>query len=851
MLRGLSPCGKIWAKPAQIKNRAEDRTEGLEKMMTERTLRVLEFPRVREMLAEGALTAMGAEKCRALVPFDTLYDIDSAQKETEEAAVILQYVGGHPMTEFPDARPALTVCEKGGTLSPRMLLDVAGLLRATRAARDVLITERENTPMLRARAERLTEVRNIERDITDAILSEDEIADRASSELMNIRRHLRGAQDRIKEKLNQMIRSGAMQKYLQESIITVRNDRYVIPVRAEYRAQVPGLVHDQSASGATLFIEPMAAVEMGNEIREWEILEAREIDRILAALSAEVSPYAAALRDNVEALGELDFIFAKGLLSRRLRCVSPKMNERGFLHIIRGRHPLIDPEKVVPSDIWLGYEAGADRGNGTEKKDGRSGRKGEADRNGSGDSGDPARGFNTLVITGPNTGGKTVTLKTLGLLTLMAQAGLQVPAELGTELAVFEQVWADIGDEQSIEQSLSTFSGHMTNIVTIMREVTPRDLVLFDELGAGTDPTEGAALAQSILSRLLHIRVRTAATTHYSELKVFALTTEGVENASVEFDVETLRPTYRLSIGVPGKSNAFEISRRLGLPENLIENAKKLLSSDEVRFEDVIANAEYHRQIAERERQLAQEASRETLKLRDEAEKLRREMEAKRTESVRKAKEEARRILQDARRESESIISDLKRMKKTAGSAAEVNALRRQLDQGIDGLSEGIEVPAPEEGNAPETVKPGDQVRVLTFGTVASVLSEPNARGEVELASGAMKFKAKLGDLRMVSQAAQEQKTVVKTKTGAMTRTVPMECDVRGMNLEEAVSAVEIYLDEAVMAGMHEVSVIHGKGTGVLRGGIRQELRRNRHVKSIRPGMYGEGEDGVTVVTLK
>ena len=789
-------------------------------MMTERTLRVLEFPRVRDMLAEGALTVMGAEKCRTLVPFDTLFDIEQAQKETEEATVILQYVGGHPMTEFPDARPALLVCEKGGTLSPRMLLDVAALLRASRAARDVLITDRDNTPMLRARAEEILEARNVERDITDAILSEDEIADRASSELMNIRRHLRGAQERIKEKLNQMIRSSAIQKYLQESIITVRNDRYVIPVRAEYRAQVPGLVHDQSTSGATLFIEPMAAVEMGNEIREWEIKEAREIERILAALSSEVAPYAEALRSNVETLAELDFIFAKGLLSRRLRCVAPKMNENGFLHIIRGRHPLIDPEKVVPSDIWLGYDA-------------------------------KEQGFNTLVITGPNTGGKTVTLKTLGLMELMAQAGLQVPAELGTELAVFEQVWADIGDEQSIEQSLSTFSGHMTNIVTIMQEVTPRDLVLFDELGAGTDPTEGAALAQSILTRLLHIRVRTVATTHYSELKVFALTTEGVENASVEFDVETLRPTYRLSIGVPGKSNAFEISRRLGLAENLIENAKKLLSSDEVRFEDVIANAEYHRQIAERERQLAQEASRETLKMRDEAEKLRREMEEKRKESVRKAKEEARRILQEARRESESIISELKRMKKEAGSAAEVNALRHQLDRGIDAMSEGLQTPDPEDGEAPKTVRPGDQVKVLTFGTVASVMGEPNSRGEVELASGNMKFKAKLADLRLLRNTVPEQKAVVKTKTGAMSRTVPMECDVRGMNLEEALSTVEIYLDEAVIAGLHEVSVIHGKGTGVLRSGIRQELRRNRHVRSIRPGMYGEGEDGVTVVSLK
>ncbi len=818
-------------------------------MITERTIRVLEFSRIREMLAEGAMTPIGAENCRALVPYDTLREAEEAQRETEEAAILLQYTGGHPLTEFPDARPALLVCEKGGTLSAGMLLSVAGLLRASRAARDALITDRENTPILRAKAEGLTEARNVERDITDAILSEDEIADRASSELMNIRRHLRGAQERIKERLNQMIRSSAMQKYLQEAIITVRGNRYVIPVRAEYRAQVPGLVHDQSASGATLFIEPMAAVEMGNEIREWEIKEAREIERILAALSAEVAPYASSLRETVELLGELDFIFAKGLLSRRLRCVQPKMNDQGFLQIVRGRHPLIDPEKVVPSDIFLGYPP-------REKNGGRPGQTGEKAEEKTGkkpgeQTEDKPVGFNTLVVTGPNTGGKTVTLKTVGLLTLMAQAGLQVPAELGTELAVFEQVWADIGDEQSIEQSLSTFSGHMTNIVQIMREVTPRDLVLFDELGAGTDPTEGAALAQSILTRLLHIRVRTVATTHYSELKVFALTTEGVENASVEFDVETLRPTYRLSIGVPGKSNAFEISRRLGLPENLIEGAKKLLSTDEVRFEDVIANAEYHRQIAERERQIAQEASRETIRLRDEAERLRREMEEKREQSVRKAKDEARRILQEAKRESEAIISDLKRMKKEAGSAADVNALRKRLDQDLDGVTETAGPAEAPAGEPPKTVKPGDRVLVATLGTEASVLSVPSARGEVELASGSMKFKAKLKDLRLISAPAPKEKTVVSAKTDVLTRTVRMECDVRGMNLEEAESVVERYLDEAVMAGMHEVSIIHGKGTGVLRAGLRQELRRNKMVKSIRPGMYGEGEDGVTVVTLK
>ena len=784
--------------------------------MKERTLRVLEFTRIRELLAEGALTPAGAEKCRQLEPADELTAVQALQAETEEATVILQYAGGHPMIAFPDVKPALVICEKGGSLSAGMLLNVAELLRASRAAQDALVTERENTPLLRAKAEGLFVSRSIEKDITDAIISEDEIADRASSELMNIRRHLRGAQDRIRDKLNQMIHSATLQKALQDPIITVRNNRYVLPVKAEYRSMVQGLVHDQSSSGATLFIEPMAAVEMGNELKQWELKEQQEIARILAALSAEVAPYAAAIAETQEQLAELDFIFAKGLLSRRFFCVSPKMNNEGRLKIIRGRHPLIDPEKVVPSTIWLGEE------------------------------------FTSLIITGPNTGGKTVTLKTVGLFTLMAQAGLQVPADPGTELAVFEQVFADIGDEQSIEQSLSTFSGHMTNIVEIMHEVTPRDLVLFDELGAGTDPTEGAALAQSILTRLLHIKVRTLATTHYSELKAFALTTQGVENASVEFDVETLRPTYRLSIGVPGKSNAFEISRRLGLPENLIDAARKLLSGNAIRFEDVIANAEYHRQVAEKERQLAEEASRETVRLRNEAEQLRKEMEQKREQALRKAREDAKHIVDQARRESESVIAELKKMKKNAASGdASVNDLRRRLDKESDALAEGLGRGETDGGEAPKTVKAGDQVKILTLGVEGTVLAPPDEKGEVRLQAGMMKFTAELSQLRLIRQAPAKEKTTVKAKTGMMTRTVKSECDVRGMNLEEALDAVSLYLDEAVLAGLNEVYVIHGKGTGILRAGIQQDLRKNKHVKSFRRGMYGEGEDGVTVVTLK
>ena len=783
--------------------------------MQKRTLRVLEFTKIREQLAGLAVTEMGRELCLALEPETNLEEVRAAQQETEEATVVIQYLGSSPLTAFSDVRSSLSLAEKGATLSPKALLEVATMLRVSRSARDALVTDRETTPELTRMGSGLSDGRRIELDITDAILSEDEIADHASSALADIRRHLRGATDRIKDKLNQMVHSPNCQKYMQDPIITVRNGRYVIPVRAEFRAQVPGLVHDQSGSGATLFIEPMAAVEMGNELKQWELKERQEIERILAALSAEIAPVAQTLREDVETLARLDFIFAKGLLSRSMHAVSPKLNQEGYINIIRGRHPLIDPDKVVPSSLWLGKE------------------------------------FTELIITGPNTGGKTVTLKTVGLFTLMAQAGLQIPADLGTEMAVFEQVFADIGDEQSIEQSLSTFSGHMTNIVTIMREVTPRDLVLFDELGAGTDPTEGAALAQSILTRLLHIRVRTMATTHYSELKAFALSTKGVENASVEFNVETLRPTYRLSIGVPGKSNAFEISRRLGLPENLIDAAKQLLSSDTIRFEDVIANAEYHRQVAERERQLAEDAAKETVRLRDEAEKLRKEMEEKRETMMRKSREDARRLMENTRRESESILSDLKRLRKSAGTEADVNSVRKRLDKDMDELAEGLKTDQEDSSQAPKTVSPGDHVRILTINQEGTVLSKPDDRGDVQLQAGIMKFKANLSQLRLLKKVEDKPKTSVMAKTGAMERTVRMECDVRGMTLDEAILTVDQYLDAAMMAGMGEVSIIHGKGTGVLRSGIQQELRRHPHVKKQRLGIYGEGEDGVTIVTLK
>ena len=730
----------------------------------------------------------------------------------------MMVVKGSPsFSGVKDVRAALQRADMGGALNTRELLDIAGVLQAARCVRSYGTGERQDKTSIDYLFSALQANRFLEEKIFTSITGEDEIADSASSELASIRRLIRAASARVHDALQKIISSPSYAKALQEPIITMRSERYVVPVKAEHKGAVPGLVHDVSASGATLFIEPMAAVEMGNELKTWAAKEKQEIERILAALSAEIAPYADQLRETVETLAELDYIFAKGMLSREMNAVSPKLNQNGYINIIRGRHPLIDREKVVPSNLWMGKD------------------------------------FTSLIITGPNTGGKTVTLKTVGLLTLMAQAGLQVPADLGTELAVFEQVFADIGDEQSIEQSLSTFSGHMTTIVSIMHEVTPDDLVLFDELGAGTDPTEGAALAQAILQRLLNIRVRTLATTHYSELKAFALSTKGVENASVEFDVETLRPTYRLSIGVPGKSNAFEISRRLGLPENLIDDAKKLLSSDSVRFEDVIANAEYHRQVAEREREIARQASAETVKLRDEAEKLRKQMEDQRENTIKKAKADARRIMEQTRRESESIIADLKRMKKEQQNPdAQVNAIRRRIENNVDNLSEGL-LQKVDTGLPPKEVRKGDTVEILTIGSQGTVLAPANAKGEVEVQAGILKLKVNISQLRLVKQPdkPKPQPTSVHLKTGAMERTVRMECDVRGMALDEAIMTVDQYLDQAILAGMGEVSIIHGKGTGVLRSGIQQHLKHHMHVASCRLGVYGEGESGVTIVTLK
>ncbi|MDD6882291.1 MAG: endonuclease MutS2 [Eubacteriales bacterium] len=785
--------------------------------MREKNLRVLEFPKIREMLAEYAVTDTGKEKARALMPSGEAETVRRWQAQTEEAMTVFAYAGANPMAYFTDVRPYLRLAEIGSTLSPKALLDVAETYKASRIVRAALVTEREDTPYLTELGSRLTTNRNLEEEIFNAILSEEEIADRASAELYEIRRHIRLVNERVRDKLNAIVRSSETQKYLQDAIVTMRNGRYVVPVKAECRQSVPGIVHDQSATGSTLFIEPMALVEAGNELKQWSLKERQEIDRILAEFTARVAPDAPMLRVNLDILGEADLIFAKAALARAMHAAPPKINERGSVNLIRARHPLIDPDKVVPSDLWLGED------------------------------------FTTLIVTGPNTGGKTVTLKTVGLLALMAQAGLQIPAAFGSELAIFDEVFADIGDEQSIEQSLSTFSSHMTNIVAILAGVTENSLALFDELGAGTDPTEGAALAMSILEHLLERKVRTMATTHYSELKMFALSTPGVENASVEFNVETLRPTYRLSIGVPGKSNAFEISRKLGLPEFLIENAGKRLSQDEVRFEDVIANAEYHRQVAQKERALAEQAALETTRLRDEADRLRREMENRRAAELKKAREEARKVLQKAQRQSEQMISELKKIRTEGVKEHELHALRKQMQDAIDENSDVVRPVENVPEQAPQDVNVGDTVLLTTLGMKATVLSKPDHKGEVAVQAGAIKTKAHLSQLRMAKPEVSEKKkkAVASGKVSMSMRPVETECDVRGMNLEEALHCVDMFLDGAIINKLKVVTVIHGKGTGILRAGVHKHLKQNPAVQEFRLGRYGEGEDGVTIVTLK
>ncbi|MCX7843528.1 MAG: endonuclease MutS2 [Clostridia bacterium] len=792
--------------------------------MDERTLRILEYDKIIKKLAALTVSDLGRELAEALVPVKEYTRVESLLKETSDGVSFIVRRGSPPMGGVHDIRGSLKRVGMGAVLSPGELLRVADTLRAARnlkayAGDSSISVEEGNT--VNELIKCLNTNKRVEDRINLAIVNEEEISDGASSALASIRRQIRDQQNSIKEKLNSIIRSSKHQKYMQESIVTMRGDRYVVPVKQEYRNEIPGLVHDASSSGATIFVEPMEVVEANNSIRQLKVKERVEIERILAELTADVAEILDSLNANVSLLASLDFIFAKSRLSVDYRCVCPRLNNEKRIIIKKGRHPLLDPKTVVPIDLWIGDE------------------------------------FSTLVITGPNTGGKTVTLKTAGLFTLMAQAGLHVPANEGTEIGVFDKVFADIGDEQSIEQSLSTFSSHMKNIVKILDNADDRSLALFDELGAGTDPTEGAALAMAILEHLRKSGAITIATTHYSELKIYAISNEYVENACCEFDVETLRPTYKLLIGVPGKSNAFAISRRLGLPENVLSRAKEFLSREDIQFEDILMTIEKNRSEAEKEKIRIESYRIEIEKLKNELEDQKLKLSAQKDRMLREAKEEARKLLLQAKEDAEGIIEEMRRLDAEREASERNKAaeelrlkLKRKVGEIEDSLSQSL---MPKQGyvKPPKNLKPGDSVIIANLNQKGVVLTPPDKNGEAVIQAGIMKINVHVTNLRIDDEQKACSHTTGSGKIGVYkAKSIKTEVDVRGMNLDDALEAVDKYLDDAYMAGLKEVTIIHGKGTGILRNGIHQFLKSNARIKSFRLGKYGEGEHGVTFAEL-
>ncbi len=654
----------------------------------------------------------------------------------------------------------------------------------------------------------------------NAIISENEISDNASHTLRSIRRQIISKNEAVKDKLNSLISSQNNKKYLQDSIVTMREGRYVVPVKAENKGNIPGLVHDMSGSGATLFIEPMAVVQLNNELKELELKEREEIERILMELSKLVGQEAESIGGNQNILQDLDFIFAKGKLALDMKATRPILNKEGYINIKKGRHPLLNVAKVVPIDVYMGKD------------------------------------FNSLIITGPNTGGKTVTLKTVGLLTLMGQSGLHIPADFNSNLAVFDQVYADIGDEQSIEQSLSTFSSHMVNIVDILKNVRQNSLILFDELGAGTDPTEGAALAMSILDHLLKLNVRTMATTHYSQLKLYALTTDNVKNASVEFDVESLSPTYKLLIGIPGKSNAFEISKRLGLEDYIIDYARNLISAENVEFEDVLQAMEKDRKATEESRQEAERYRIEVEALKENLAKEKEKTKDMREKILKKAREDARDIFRAAKEDADNILGDLREIsfeierEKNKKIQEAKDQLKSKLKD-AEGLASERIIDI-KSNKPPKNLRVGETVEALGFGQIGTVLEEPDENGNVKIQVGIMKINA---HIRTLKRRKSEEKEKIQTSTkkimSSKSKNIKSEIDLRGKNLDEAFLDLDKYLDDAYIAGLKEVSIIHGKGTGVLRDGIKDYLRSHKNVKKSRFGSLSEGGDGVTIVEMK
>lgn len=786
--------------------------------MNERTMRVLEYPKIIEMLAELAVSAQGRELCRGIHPSASLTVVGQLLSQTEEAENILFRSGSSPVQPFDDIRPSIARAKVSSVLSMGELLKIARFLRTVRVARSGIIGDDEDGDGLLLRyARSLQPNRSLEEEINRCILSEDEMQDEASPQLASIRRQIKGCHERIKEKLQSLLRSLEQGKVLQDSLITVRNDRYVLPVLAAHRQSVPGIVHDQSATGATLFIEPMAVVEINNQLRELVLKEREEIERILEEFSAQVTDFAEALTIDTQVMSQLDFIFARARLSRGMKAVMPKLNETGFISIKAGRHPLLDAKKAVPITVWLGRE------------------------------------FTQLLITGPNTGGKTVTLKTIGLFALMTQSGLFIPADFGSEMPVFSQIFADIGDEQSIEQSLSTFSSHMKNIAEIMKTVTEDSLVLLDELGAGTDPTEGAALGMAILEGLRQRKIRTVVTTHYSELKAYSLSSEGTENASVEFDVVTLSPTYKLLVGVPGSSNAFLISRRLGLEDYLIDRARGYISEESMRLEDVLHQAESYRKTAENERKETQQLRQQTEELKKSAEQLQLSLEKQKEQFLNKAREEAQDVVEKARAQAEKIIEEMKELQRQGAEGAqlfEARARRKELEQ-LAAQKESSRQKNTAAMEKVDTLKPGDSVFIQSIGQVGAVLTLPNAKNELKVQVGILQMDVQLSDLAKAPEEKKENGGRSGIKISREAKNIPLSLDVRGQTGDEAIMNIDLYLDEALFAHYNEVTIIHGKGTGALRAAVTEFLRRRPHIKSFRPGRYGEGEQGVTVVELQ
>lgn len=790
--------------------------------MNNKTLIKLEFDKIISMLENEASSFRGKQLCRRLKPVTDLTKIDLLQEQTAAAFTRIIKKG---RISFGDAAPveeSLKRLEIGGALNTAELLRICRLLSNTARAKSYgrHDTQEDLADCLDIYFDGLEPLTPLSNEIERCIISEDEISDDASSALKHIRRSINNLNDRVHTTLSGLV-NGSLRTYLQDALITMRGDRYCIPVKAEYRSQVQGLIHDQSASGSTLFIEPMAIVKLNNDLKELYVQEQDEIRKILASLSEEAAQYIEEIRTDYRSLTDLDFIFARGALALTMRASRPILNEEGRIRIREGRHPLLDQKKVVPITVSLGDE------------------------------------FSLLIITGPNTGGKTVSLKTVGLLTLMGQAGLHIPAGDRSEIAVFRQVYADIGDEQSIKQSLSTFSSHMTNIVSFLKKVDDRSLVLFDELGAGTDPTEGAALAIAILSHLHKRNIRTMATTHYSELKIYALSTPGVENACCEFDVESLRPTYRLLIGIPGKSNAFAISGKLGLPGYIIDDAKKRLSEQDVSFEDLLSDLEASRRTIEKEQAEIAAYKKEAETLKRQAVQKQEKLEEQRDRIIREANEKANAILREAKEVADETIRNFHKFGKENISAAEMEKERERLRKKIKdtSASASLKTNKPKKTYKPSDFKLGESVKVLSMNLTGTIGSLPDARGNVTVQMGILRSQVNISDLEIIEEvspyAPKRMNRTAKSKIKmSKSLSVSPEINLLGKTVDEAVAELDKYLDDALLSHLNSVRVVHGKGTGALRKGIHEYLRRQKHVKSYRLAEFGEGDAGVTIVEL-